>query len=95
MAIPKFTLYKHVKPDSDGRNSQAAWHSTSKVKPNVALVNGVEETHREGSLEVAFRRKMLCFNRAQAHNAVVLPARNTRSRTSERTLPGSGGVADT
>ncbi len=49
MAIPKFTLYKHVKLDSGWRYCKAAWHTNSKVKPDVVLVNGVEETHREGS----------------------------------------------
>lgn len=49
MAIPKFTLYKHVKLDSGWRYCKAAWHTNSKVKHNVVLVNGVEETHREGS----------------------------------------------
>jgi hypothetical protein len=49
MALPKFTLYKHVKLDSGWRYCKAAWHSNGKVKPNVVLVNGVDKTHRDGS----------------------------------------------
>lgn len=49
MAIHKFTQYKHVKLDSGWRYCKAAWHTNIKVKPNVVLVKGVEETHREGS----------------------------------------------
>jgi hypothetical protein len=49
MALPKFTLYKHVKLVSGWRYCKAARHTNSKVKPNVVLVNGVEQTHRDGS----------------------------------------------
>jgi hypothetical protein len=49
MATPKFTLYKHVKLDYGWRYCKAAWHTNGKVKPNIVLVKGIEETHREGA----------------------------------------------
>ena len=48
MAIPKFTIYKHVKLDYGWRYCKAAWHPNGKIKPNTVIVKGVEETHREG-----------------------------------------------
>lgn len=47
MAIPKLTLYKHVKLDSVWRYCNAAWNANGKIKPNVVLVNDFEETSRE------------------------------------------------
>ncbi|MGB8031775.1 MAG: site-specific integrase [Terracidiphilus sp.] len=49
MALPKFTIYKHVKLKHGWRYCKTAFHSNGKIKPNVVLVQGVEETHREGA----------------------------------------------
>jgi hypothetical protein len=35
--------------ESGWRYCKAAWHTNGKVKPNIVLVNGVEETHRDGA----------------------------------------------
>ncbi len=49
MALPKFTLYKHVKVRSGWRYCKAALYPNGKIKPHVVIVSGVEETHREGA----------------------------------------------
>lgn len=49
MALPKFTIYKHVKLEYGWRYCKAAFHSNRKIKPDIVVVNGVEETHREGA----------------------------------------------
>lgn len=49
MAIPKFTLYKHVKLQSGWRYCKAAWYPNGKIKPHVVIVRGAEETHRDGA----------------------------------------------
>jgi hypothetical protein len=45
----KLSLYKSVKTECGWRYCKAAFHSNAKVKPNIVLVNGVEEKHAEGS----------------------------------------------
>ena len=45
----KLSLYKSVKTDRGWRYCKAAFHSNAKVKPNIVLVDGVEEKHAEGS----------------------------------------------
>jgi integrase/recombinase XerD len=49
MALPKFTLYKHIKLKSGWRYCKAAWYPNGKIKPHVVFVSGVEETHRDGA----------------------------------------------
>jgi integrase/recombinase XerD len=49
MALPKYTLYKHVKLEFGWRYCKAAFHTNGKIKPNVVLVRKKEETHREGA----------------------------------------------
>lgn len=49
MALPKFTLYKHVKLKSGWRYCKAAWYPNGKIKPHVVIVGAVEETHRDGA----------------------------------------------
>jgi len=39
MPISKYTLYKYVKVDSTWRYCKAAYHDSSKIKPDVVLVN--------------------------------------------------------
>ena len=48
MALPKFTIYKHVKLEYGWRYCKAAFHSNRKIKPDVVVVHGFEETHRRG-----------------------------------------------
>ena len=45
----KLSLYKSVKTERGWRYCKAAFHSNAKVKPNIVLVDGVEEKHAEGS----------------------------------------------
>ena len=45
----KLSLYKSVKTERGWRYCKAAFHSNAKVKPNIVLVNDVEEKHAEGS----------------------------------------------
>lgn len=49
MAKSKYTIYKHIKLSCGWRYCKAAWHSNGKIKPNVVIVGGKEEAHREGS----------------------------------------------
>jgi integrase len=49
MARPKYTIYKHVKLNGGWRYCRAAFHPNGKIKPDVVLINGVGETHREGA----------------------------------------------
>jgi len=49
MALPKFTIYKHVKLEYGWRYCKAAFHSNGKIKPDIVVVNGVEKTHHEGA----------------------------------------------
>lgn len=49
MALPKFTIYKHVKLEYGWRYCKAAFHSNGKIKPDIVVVNGVETAHREGA----------------------------------------------
>ena len=45
----KLGLYKSVKTERGWRYCRAALHSNAKVKPNIVLVDGVEERHTEGA----------------------------------------------
>jgi hypothetical protein len=45
----KLSLYKSVKTDRGWRYCKAALHNNAKVKPNIVLVDGVEERHMEGA----------------------------------------------
>ena len=45
----KLSLYKSVKTGRGWRYCKAAFHSNAKVKPNIVLVDGVEEKHAEGA----------------------------------------------
>jgi integrase len=45
----KLSLYKSVKTERGWRYCKAAFHSNAKVKPNIVLVDRVEEKHAEGS----------------------------------------------
>ena len=50
MALPKLTLYKHVKLRLSGwRYCKAALYPNGKIKPHIVIVRGVEETHRDGA----------------------------------------------
>ena len=49
MALPKLTLYEHVKLDSGWRYCKAALYPNGKIKPHVVIVRGAEETHRDGT----------------------------------------------
>ena len=43
MALPKYTIYKHVKLEYGWRYCKAAFHSNGKIKPDIVVVRGVEE----------------------------------------------------
>jgi hypothetical protein len=45
----KLSLYKSVKTERGWRYCKAAFHGNARVKPNIVLVEGVEEKHAEGS----------------------------------------------
>ena len=49
MALPKFTIYKHIKLEYGWRYCKAAFHSNRKIKPDIVVVNGVEQAHSEGA----------------------------------------------
>lgn len=42
-----FSIYKYCKTNSGWRYCKAAFHPNRKIKPNVVIVNGVEEKHTE------------------------------------------------
>ena len=47
--MPKFTLYKYVKVEGQGwRYCRAVSSQNGKLRPNLILVDGREETHAEG-----------------------------------------------
>lgn len=48
MGLQKYTIYKYVKTDRGWRYCRPALSSNNKIKPNVVMVKGQEETHPEG-----------------------------------------------
>jgi integrase len=49
MGLQKYSLYKYVKLARGWRYCKPALASNNKIKPNVVIVDGKEETHTEGS----------------------------------------------
>ena len=45
----KLSLYKSIKTERGWRYCKAAFHPNARVKPNIVIVDGVEEKHAEGS----------------------------------------------
>jgi hypothetical protein len=54
-----FSIYKYCKTFSGWRYCKAAFHSNGKIKPNVVVVNGVEEKHTEGRYFLNFHRQWI------------------------------------
>ena len=48
MGLRKYTIYKYVRTDRGWRYCRPVFASNNKIKPNVVLVKGREETHAEG-----------------------------------------------
>lgn len=48
MGLPRYTIYKYCKTAKGWRYCKPAWGKNNKLKPNVVLVGGREETHPEG-----------------------------------------------
>jgi len=48
MGLQKCSIYKYVKTDKGWRYCRPAFASNNKIKPNVVMVMGKEETHAEG-----------------------------------------------
>jgi hypothetical protein len=47
MGLQKYSIYKYVKTAKGWRYCRPAFASNNKIKPNVAMVDGKEETHTE------------------------------------------------
>jgi len=48
VGLPRYTIYKYCKTAKGWRYCKPAWGRNNKLKPNVVLVGGREETHPEG-----------------------------------------------
>jgi len=57
--MAKLSVYKYVRTDKGWRYCKAAFHPNGKIKPNVVVVNGVEEKHTEGRYFLNFNNEWI------------------------------------
>jgi hypothetical protein len=75
--MAKFTLYKYVKLETGKwQYKKAAFHPNGKIKPNVVMIDGVEEKHAEGAHFVNFDNRWIPVGEdaldAQRERAVIV-----------------------
>jgi len=95
MGLAKYTVWKYIKVEGKGwRYSKAAIAANRKIKPNVVLVDGKEETHPEGAYYLNVSGQWLLAGKtsveAQDTQRKHL-ARQRYERETGESLPGSSG----
>jgi len=92
MGPQKFTIYKYVRTDRGWRYCRSAFARNNKIKPNVVMVGGQEETHPEGCYfsQVGGRWEKVSESAAEAQQEQKRRlARQWYQQETGETLPGS------
>jgi hypothetical protein len=80
----KLSIYKYVRLDAGWRYCKAAFHLNGKIKPNVVIVNGMEDKHAEGSYFLNFNNRWLLLAAMRSKHNESVRSNLLRWNTSDR-----------